>query len=107
MKTKPKLTLRWKRQAIVRPSSVSPPSAAPVFHATTPVSTVIATRQPGIVSGTGLTVSWGALFDRPTVDDIDEFGPFALNLAGTSADPGVGDDQRGGGVAAPCRDGSA
>jgi len=30
-----------------------------------------------------------------------------VNVADTSADPGAGADQRGGGVAAPCRDGSA
>src|SRR3954447_18545511 len=35
------------------------------------------------------------------------FTYFTPNVAGTSADPGAGADQRGGGVAAPCRDGSA
>ena len=56
------------------------------FHATTPVSTVIAARQPGIPSGTGLTASWGVLFDHLTVDDIDEFGPFA-RLGGGAYSP--------------------
>ena len=43
----------------------------------------------------------------PVDVDADALLAGVLNVAGTSAGRGAGADQRGGGVAAPCRDGSA